>query len=299
MGYGNTIFGGTLFGDTIGPALGFEIVSVRAVAENVIRYKFSEVVYYSGLLDAMDASPRQKWSIVNDPTTTGLDGLPCRPVMPTSTYVPQVVDGIDPTEVGMYIDVTVDRPLSPFPAVYNAQATGIFNLAGNPLVSATPTPFFGIKKFIPPPDLSTGATSRDISNPQALSGLLDPVPNVTDPLQLGTITYDETGDVGFDEGLVSYRKRVLRRLVTRKNGFAHLVGYGVGIGDYVKRLGSTAVRDALAAECEQQIAAEPETAQVSVTIVPSGTSANLYRLNVKARTKTGRDVGMTLALTSS
>jgi hypothetical protein len=95
------------------------------------------------------------------------------------------------------------------------------------------------------------------------------------------------GDLGNDEGLESYRKRVIRRCMTRKGAFSHLPQYGIGVPAQVKKLAQPGVREALAAEAELQIGQEPETQQVSCSFERDATLAGLWWLIIRARTKAG------------
>ena len=99
---------------------------------------------------------------------------------------------------------------------------------------------------------------------------------------------DSQGDLAFDEGLTSYRKRVFRRLTTKKGKFAHLPDYGVSVPSSVKQLGRAGVREQLAVDAEVQIKREPETVAVSVAIVE--TQPEIYSYRIRARTSFGKTI---------
>lgn len=83
----------------------------------------------------------------------------------------------------------------------------------------------------------------------------------------GTFRVGEDGDYQFDDGLRNLKKRILRRLVTKKGGFAFLPDYGVGALEAVKKLNMAATRQMIADEAQRQIAREPDVEAVSVRAV--------------------------------
>lgn len=103
----------------------------------------------------------------------------------------------------------------------------------------------------------------------------------------GSYAYGEDGDYKFDEGLDNLRKRCIRRLVTRKNGFAWLPDYGVGAVDEVKRLNTAVVRQRLAAEAERQFLQEPEVVAASVKVVSPQPGLVIFRCLVRASDGSG------------
>ena len=254
------------------------IVRVVAIAENVVRVYFGAAPYLSGLLDPSDASLPGLWTVapaVGSPT--GLDGNAPRPV-----NVLSVAAGTEEAS----IDLTLDRPMTPWPAQYVVSETGLAyggppSLLPIPPASAT---FPAVFKQLVAPDPDAFVPSRDFANPQSASD------QNTSSTLLGTYPVDDTGDYAVDQGLPSYRKRVLRRLITRKNGFAHLPGYGVGIQTYGKKLQKASVRAAIAADAEAQIAQEPETAQVTVTSRQDAITPGLVYFVVSAKTKSGANL---------
>jgi hypothetical protein len=86
--------------------------ALAVVAENVFRVTFASPPYYSGLLDAGDVSNPALFTFTPVPNTFGVDGNPTRPV--SAAIVLPAANG-DPNSV----DVTVDRPMSPYPAQYS------------------------------------------------------------------------------------------------------------------------------------------------------------------------------------
>jgi hypothetical protein len=259
------------------------LVYALAIRENVVRLFFSESIYWTQHGDPDDGSGIEHY-IVAAEGGTGIDALPVRP---DSAIAVELVAGSGNTQV----DVTVDRPFSPFGTTYRATVNGLRSATGKLLgVGQNSFVFDGLQKGLPVPVPDLAVPTRDIANPQTRSALFDPLPDASTLTNLGLGTYkvDSQGDIAFDEGLVSYKKRVLRRLMTRKDAFVHLPGYGVGTRDTVKKLGRPAVRDALAADAEEQIKLEPETVDVRVTVESTPTGVFFYR--IRARTNIGRTV---------
>ncbi len=206
---------------------------------------------------------------MGDATSVGSDGLP-----PRNVFVAQV-DLLEPTVV----QVWTDRKLSPFPTRYTINLNGILqDITLDPLLVFS-APFLGLQAGTPTPTRDNTISNADIANPQTLSGALDPLSLPTDSV-LGTYPIDDTGDVAKDEGLASYKKRVLRRLSTRKGKFAHLPGYGTLAFESLKKLGLPAAYQQIAADAEAQIREEPETVAVQVKVTMQGGVA-FYRIRVR------------------
>jgi hypothetical protein len=280
-GWGSDPWGGSLSGSPI------VFQGCVAIAENVVRLYFSETPYFSGLLDALDASLLSHYSVAPDPTTQGVDGSAARPVTVLYAEV-----GGDPDS----IDLVLDRPMTPAPSLYSVTVTGIADAATvTPIAAPVTLGFVGCYRRIVPPQLDSPVPSRDFANPQTPASLTGTSPLSPSAIAYGTYVVDDTGDYAFDAGVVAYKKRVLRRGMTRKNGFAHLPGYGVGIPQQGKRLASATLRQQMAADWESQIKQEPETAAVSVTTVTDPSTPSLCFFVVRARMKSGTSVNFKTA----
>lgn len=137
--------------------------------------------------------------------------------------------------------------------------------------------------------LDSGRVTRDIANPQTLRGALASGVSVPDAeALLGTFRVDAQGDYAFDEGVETIRKRVIRRLITMKGGFAHLPLYGVGIPGLGKRLAVAANLAAVAADAEAQIAGEPDVAGVKVRPIIDPSVPGVVHFQVRVQTKEGK-----------
>jgi len=283
VGFGGAPWGGAPWGGSGSPVIGVPLGLLAAVAtvENVVRLEFTQPPFFSGLLEADDASNPTHYAIAPVAGTVGLDGTPAQPVSVIAVQI-----GEDPAS----LDLFLDRPMTAAPALYSVTVTGLTDAATRTPMSPNPTSqqFLGLLRAIAPPAVDTAAPSRDIANPQTASALSDPLPVTTNPLLLGTYVVDDTGDYALDEGLVSLKKRIYRRLITIVGGFAHLPNYGVGIPGHVKRLGSPALRAKLARDAEDQIRLEPEVATVSVKAVTDPAAPGLVVFVVRVKTRTGQ-----------
>lgn len=252
------------------------LLSATAVRENLVRLAFSGAVRLTNDLAPRDGAHLRKYSITADVTSTGLDGLPARRVLPCKVELAKVAGA-----GGALVDLWVDRPFSPHPSLYSVSAVEIYGAGGELLEAGASTTFFGVQAALVLPSLDRAAIARDLANPQFPGSLVDALgaPGAV----LGSFVADASGDYGTDDGMASYKKRVLRRLLTRKGSFAHLPGYGVSVPAQIKQLGRPSDRAAFAADAEAQVAQEPETEACEVNLVPLGDGA--FKLQVKCRVR--------------
>jgi len=128
----------------------------------------------------------------------------------------------------------------------------------------------------------TLSLGKDISNPMSFGA--------TDALSataLGTFTYDDSGDLAFDTGFASLKKRILRRLFTRRGAFAHLPTYGIGIQQYAGKLRTISNQQRLIADIEQQIGEEPEVVAVKVKLLDIAGHPEMLNIKILVKTKAG------------
>lgn len=258
------------------------VLSALATRENVVRVFFSQPIYFSQLLDVKDGSSVDRYNISIVSTSVGADGLPARPVRVAEI----LVEDVDDTSV---IDVVTDRPFSPYAAQYIVTVNGVWTADQVTAldVSQAAATFYGAFKVLVVPTPHIGMTGRDVANPQSQSST-NGLPNPNSEMILGKFVVDDTGDYAFDDGLTSYKKRILRRLMTSPGGFAHLgEKYGVGIPDHSKKLAQSSVLATLTAEAEKQIAQEPETQKVVVKTIVDPSGNGLVKFIILASTKTG------------
>ena len=273
-GWGGAPWGLSPWG-TGGTAL--TLLSALAVRENVVRISFDQPVYMSELLDPHDAANPEYFTVVADSSTTGLDGLPARPVAPAHV----VASG----GAGAVLDLVIDRPLSPYPAVYLVAAHNLLTAGGAPQdLARSSATFFGVqqgKSHVGPRPLG-----RDFANPSGLDAMIR-AGAAPDPAQLGAFAVDATGDYGVDAGVASLKKRLYRRLLTKRGSFAHAPGYGVSVVDQVKRLATPAARSRLRSEAEEQAKQEPEVLGARATLERLPGAANGWLLTLRVRTRAG------------
>lgn len=248
------------------------MISAHAVRENVVRMTFSAVPLYTLLDNARDASRLDHYSIL---AVSGVsqEGEPVRPVRPV--LVEEAAQG------GTALDLTVDRPFTGWPAVYRISAIGLVSTEGAYLLPGASYTFYGLRQGEAPIGSADALVAgRDISNPQSLRDLTGMAAG--DELALGTYQIGPDGDYANDLAFASWRKRCIRRVMTRYQGFAHLRNYGAGVNDRVKRQFTSREREMLCELAQQQIRLEPET--LSVTVVTQALSSGVVVLQVRALT---------------
>lgn len=233
------------------------LVAAFAQRENVFRLTFSAPMAFTGLLDATDASNPARYSVAPVAGTVGADGNAPRPLL---AVLPLQVPGD-----ALSVDLTVDRPMSPYPAQYLLGANGIADTSGNVLLPGTSFVAFGTYQPLPPPQLDKAVPSPDLAHPDSLAALLDPIPFGNKPV-LGGMPAGGDGDYAVDDGDMNLKKRCFRRVMTVKGKFAHLPGYGASLPTFLKRLSSVAGRQAMAAEAEAQVGQEPDVVRCRVTV---------------------------------
>lgn len=244
-----------------GGADALELLSALAIRENVIRLAFNVAPQFTRLLTPNDAANPKRFQVTAVPSPLGADGLPVRSVLPVLVELAKI-----PGSFGSVIDITIDRPMSPFPARYLVAVNQLASADGAPLaIGQTSRGFIAVYRELRAQSVAEPSPSRDIANPQTYQAQLDPLPQAGDPLALGVIPIDASGDYAFDSGVTQLKKRVFRRLVTVKGRFPAIPDYGIGVPSYGKRLGTAAIRQQICEEAKKQLALEPDIAAVSVT----------------------------------
>lgn len=267
--------GGEFYGDPFGGGGPIHVVRARAIKGQVVRVAF-------------DAPPLAV-------SAAGVnDGL--NPV----NYTVTVVTG----QASQPLSVGVDPDPIPGPAaVVLAGETGLDVHVDRPLV-------VGIRYRITVSTQVRGATGGAMGAPYAaeftgvvLLRALRVTPRRTDLVDIrndpfvGRFLPTSAGDLQNQGGIDSLRKRILRRLVTPTNAFAHLPGYGLGLR--LKDPASIAQLQAFKAEALTQIGQEPEVVAASITVTQEGQAAEVIRVHVSVRTRTGLSVEVGAAFDSS
>lgn len=298
VGWGSSPWGGSAWGGASGGAQA--LLSALAVRENVVRAAFSQPVYFSGILDPPDASDPRKYALAPVAGTVGIDNEPVRPATVIAASLPTAaVDGIPPSAEGRWVDLTLDRPLSAEGALYDLTVVGVAAVDLSTVVASDVARVDAVYRLLSVPTADVPLPTRDFAAAQAVQpGADDPVVGVEDA-ELGTYRYGDDRDYAVDDGIASLRKRIIRRGITRKNAFAHLPGYGVGIPDLGKRLLVAAVLTATAADYEAQIVREPDVAKAKVTPIVDPAHPGLVRFRVAVRPKVGKPKLFTLSFPTS
>ena len=273
-------------------SLALDVLKVSAIAENVIRVYFSQALYFSTLLDAKDAADPSKYTIAPIAGTVGMDGLPTRAVTVASVAAVADTDLPQGTVSNSVLDLTTDRPMSPWPGAYELSIANVWTADGLLEIDASTAvfDFLGLYRVVVVPSLDTGHPLRDFGNPQTIEAQQATQTSQPSPRQisLGTF-YVQDGDYGLDQGIASIKKRIYRRLVTAPGGFAHLGNsYGVGVPQQAKKLLQTGTLNKLSALAEQQIGQEPEVKAVRVRAAPDPANTGLVNFYVSVSLRVGR-----------
>ena len=178
------------------------------------------------------------------------------------------------------VDLQVDRPLIVGMSYSVTVSSAMVAADGSPLGSPYTWTFAGMARPI--------VTMQQ----RGKMGLVD---LSSDPI-MGGINVDRSGDWAPDDGgLTGTRKRCLRRVVTLKNSFAHLQGYGVDFD--IKQPATTNKLATLRTDVQGQEAQEPDIAAVQTQI---GMDARGFlSIGLKCQTKTGQSVAATITNTPS
>lgn len=277
-GWGASAWGLDAWGGPSSAAL--TLLGAVAVRENVVRLAFSQPVYVSTLLDRFDGSKANKYAIAPNLESVDAVGVPPRAVgviaveVPNAASVPPVLQA----EIGYFIDLVLDRPLSSHPAIYTVTVTELRNKTQTQTLVSASAAFVSLFREVQKPSLEVASEVRDFAMPQTVSALTEAEPDFDSTRLLGTYAYAE-GDYAFDVGNTGRKKRVLRRLITRKGGFAHLPNYGLGILDQVKKLGTLDRIGKLTSDARLQIEREPDISKALVT-ASQDQKPNLLRLHI-------------------
>lgn len=245
-----------------------QLVRAEAVRENVVRLSFSDAVYFSEFLDPHDASSRRRYAITPTPGSVDDDGDPTRPIFPATIDVVGAA--------GSVLEVTTDRPMSSWPAKYLIAVNQLRSSNGNPLDPAFTSQTFSAVRYAEIDGAAAAVTtSGDFANPQTVSGLATGATLAQSQL-LGSFPIGPDGDYATDRGLTGYKKRIIRRLISSKGGFASLPStYGLGAMQRVKKVLRPTDATTLAADAQVQVQQDPETKSCSVTVDTQKTDPTL------------------------
>lgn len=163
----------------------------------------------------------------------------------------------------------------------------LLDQSGNTILTPNSATFAGIQAESDVDDQARGVArgfySQDIANPQTPNGLAQYISG-------GTLRI-VSGDYTTESGDALYKKLVERRITTRPGDFFHLPDYGIDLPEKTPMNTSDLIK--LKKQVEQQVAKEPETAQVLCT--PTIDMNGVLLLNVEAKSNiTGNTVSISV-----
>lgn len=287
-GWGDEPWGAGPWGG--GPGAGpLQIASVLAVRENVIRVEFTEAVSYTNIKDPSDGSLPSNWRVEPNPQSIGANGESARPVMVVEVLRPDV-DDVPLGTLSKFLDLVLDRPMTPYPAFYRVIIVGaIFTQDLAFCLQDVSVTFPAIYRELQRPTLVDEVGSRDLANAQSLGSVLQSLTETPGTqFSLGTYQVGADGDYAFDSGNVNLKKRIVRRVFTKKGGFSWLLNYGVGIDSYGKQLGRANTITKLTTDIETQIKQEPDVERARVRVDITNLHQGLLKLFVFIKPRTGQ-----------
>lgn len=253
-GFGAGTFGG-------GGAL--HVVNALAVAGQTVRVVFDEEPVHQTPAGTMDAlNPTNYQLFVLDGQAVTPQALGVDPPMVTGPAL-----GVPGMSEERGFDVRVDRSLI-VGIRYRIMARNVRSRVGGSLSPPQSADFMGIVAV---------KASQPPSRRQDLADLAN------DPLT-GTYNLDNSGDIAVQDGLVSLKKRVLRRLQTGKGSYSFLPDYGTKLK--LKSLVSVANLGDMQGDMIQQLKQEPDVqnASVQLTLVPL---PGILTVDVRVQSKPG------------
>lgn len=268
-GFGGFGFGPSVFG-LGGP---ISVVRALAVAGQVVRVVFDEEPLHRSPAGASDALNPGNYVFTvpggnaTAPVAVGID------VNPIEGPARGVGNGSDPSvadERG--VDVHVDRQLV-VGVDYLVTVQNIQSMAGGTLGAPTSATFGGVTLL------------EETKLPSRIQDLVD----FANPPFTGGYIVDDSGDIAPEDPDVGLRKRIYRRMTTRKGAFRWLPNYGSTID--LKELGTVANIAAAQTDLTQQVKQEPDVVSASVRISVQASGLTLIMTRAKSRRGKFLDVG--------
>lgn len=263
-GAGTGPFGTMPMGTAMAPPVA--ITKAESVAENRIRLYFAIAPLARNIGEYNDALDPEHYTLTVQEETVDRVGQPTRPT--------RVVAAVPVDE--LTIDLILDRPMSSYGSLYTLSVEGLVDTTGAPLADQDFI-ILGVFKGIPAVGRDVVYNNRDLAYAVPVEG--------AEP-STGGLQLDHRNDIGVDAGIIAWKKRVTRRLTTRKGEFTQHPNYGVEALNRVKQLAVPGIREALAVDAEEQIRLEPETRSASVILQP-GSVPGVFYYRIKADTVFG------------
>jgi phage baseplate assembly protein W len=288
-GFGTSGFGTSPYGSSSAVVVELGVVDVLAKRENLIELTFNAAPRFTQTNDPRDASDPRRYTVTPELDSFDRMGFVARPVRVVQ------VEQITPTVLHLWLD----RAMSAEPALYKLKIEGLVSAADGTSMAAQElilmALFRGMTIIVP----EYAFDNKDLANPHTKRGVFD---NQEIPIGsgenadklLGVYPVNSSGDIASDGGLTGVEKRITRRLTTRRGSFLHLPNYGVSAIAMVKQLNRPGVRSFVADEAVSQIREEPEVVDCSVEVVSLSDRPNIVYYKVKARTKIGKNIALTV-----
>jgi len=261
-GYGQQGFGGYAFGAG-GP---LAVVRAVAVAGQVVRVVYDEEPLHRSPAGISDALNPSNYTL----TVPGANATAPTPMGVGTTMVvgPAYAVGNGTGAAGERgFDVHVDRQLIAG-VVYRITVRNLVAAAGGALGSPNAANFGGVTQLI------------ETKPPARIQDLID----IQNPPATGHWVVDDSGDIAPEDPDAGTRKRIYRRLMTRRGAFRALPDYGIGFD--LKSIANVATLSALKMDAIRQIKLEPDVVSADVTITVQQ-STGLTIISARAKTRRG------------
>lgn len=269
-GYGQQGFGGYSFG-TGGP---LAVVRAVAVAGQAVRVVYDEEPLHRSPAGISDALNPSNYTV----TVPGANATAPIPMGVDTTMVvgPTYAVGNGSGAAGERgFDVHVDRQLVAG-VTYRITVRNVVAAVGGLIGSPNAANFGGVTRL------------EDTRLPARLQDLID----FANPPALGHWVIDDSGDMAPDSPDAGTKKRVMRRITTRRGAFRWMPDYGVGFD--LKAIASVPQLAAMKIDIIRQIKLEPDVAGVDVKITLATSGLTTISVRVRTRRGTFLDIGATI-----
>lgn len=253
------------WGDPYGVGGPLKVVRARAVESQTVRIVFDEppkALVRSATDDALNPLNYQVAIIIGEGTPPRVVGVKKDLVSAPAAAVSQ-----DP-ETG--VDVQVDRPLV-VGVEYRIRAFNLVAKAGGALGTPDFANFQGILSI---DDVRPSERPFEFTDFK-----FDSFANAN-----SAYIFNDAGDIAVHRGIENIRKRVVRRVVTPKNAYRHLPGYGTSFASHKAPM-SVSNLAPLKQDLLAQVKTEPDILDASVQMQLTG--QGVLTVLIKARTPQG------------
>jgi hypothetical protein len=256
-GFGSGPFGSMAFGS----GGGVSIAAAIQLTRNSIRLNISGPVRVFNPGDVGDALYDRGYTLeaYNVPL-----GAP-RAHVPRVIFVERVSD----SAVTIYTDAPLDGPGVVYRLIGSREVFGAVNVSARSALFRT----FGDSPLVR--EERARSRSFDLANTQSAAA------GPGEEQQLGTLVTDADGDFKNDAGLDNLKKRVIRRVTTRRGSYQHAPAYGLSVP--LKGLATPAALRNLQQQALQQLALEPGVTAVRVSVTEPSPGVVMLGIEVDAQ----------------